>query len=57
VVEDIEMQIVNGEGYGKKQSWSVLTLVMPGCTGGLRLKYFAVFAEITNIYKKKSHQI
>jgi len=46
------MQTVNWEGCGRKQSWPVLTLVMAGSTGGLHLKYFAVFAEITNIYKK-----
>jgi len=46
------MQTVNWEGCRRKQSWPVLTLVMPGSTGGLCLKYFTVFAEITNIYKK-----
>ena len=46
------MQTVNWEGCGRKQSWPILTLVMPGCAGGLCLKYFAVFAEITNISKK-----
>jgi hypothetical protein len=48
------MQTVNWEVCGRKHSWPVLTLVMPGCTGGLCLKYFAVFAEITNIYPKNT---